>query len=200
MVSTTELRDFVQEMIKKLAFLVDISNKHTEQDIYIRDDNDIYRIICEERWLTLMCKNNGSLNGVLRIKTLDRESKRDFICVNINARKCIAIINDLNTFKMSLKNKPPTYYRKDIKYIPVYLINNEIELINIYHNDPHHQYKNNTVCSICLNKVLSICETNMITTTCKHSFHVYCMERWLINDIQTCPTCNRILVIRYPLC
>uniref|UniRef100_A0A182NSP1 RING-type E3 ubiquitin transferase n=1 Tax=Anopheles dirus TaxID=7168 RepID=A0A182NSP1_9DIPT len=42
-------------------------------------------------------------------------------------------------------------------------------------------------CTICLEE---IARTNRWTLPCKHSFHVQCLNKWMINK-QVCPNCRK---------
>ena len=88
----------------------------------------------------------------------------------------------------ALKKKTPEY---SINGIPMYDINSVGDLINTYDSE-HINYDDvEQTCSICLNKI----SDKMISTTCNHHFHTFCINTWIADGRQTCPICNRIIYV-----
>lgn len=48
---------------------------------------------------------------------------------------------------------------------------------------------NETICSICRQPILNICRK---LNNCSHSFHVACIDEWLV-DNNTCPICRAVI-------
>ena len=51
----------------------------------------------------------------------------------------------------------------------------------------------NNSCSICLGEISE--EDNLHTLRCNHSFHIECLEQWVLsNNKDTCPLCESSVV------
>jgi hypothetical protein len=62
--------------------------------------------------------------------------------------------------------------------------------IFLFRNSPSKKYKGvEEECTICLDQ---LCENNVRTLICKHTFHTKCIDRWFTeSNIYACPICKQ---------